>query len=141
MQGGTALVFSSSGAVESSGVTTAELAHLSGVTSGLQAQIDGITGVPALTANRAVITDGSGGLAASAATSTEVSYLSGVTSSIQTQLNNVSVSNQMFLQQYFRSLQAYRISYALDGAGRLPAAPDGDSHVQLVGNAICLKRW
>ena len=56
------------------------------------------SGVPTLTANRAVASNGSGELTASSVTATELGYLSGVTSAIQTQLNakenaNYTVSN------------------------------------------------
>lgn len=45
-------------------------------------------GLPALTANRAVVTDGAGGLASSDVTDTELNFLDGVTSSIQAQFDN-----------------------------------------------------
>jgi len=46
--------------------------------------------LPAVFANRAVITNGSNALTHSATTSTELGYVSGVTSPIQTQLNTIS---------------------------------------------------
>ncbi len=79
-------------------VTTAELGYLTGVTSAIQAQLNGkqaaITGAASsivssnLSTNKVAITDGSGKLAASTATTTELGYLVGVTSAIQTQLND-----------------------------------------------------
>lgn len=79
-------------------VTSVELGYLSGVTSALQAQLNGkqasITGAASsvvssnLTTNKVAISDGSGKLASSSVTTTELSYLAGVTSALQTQLND-----------------------------------------------------
>ena len=93
-----ALVSGSGGKVEVSAVTSAEVAHLDGVTSAIQTQLDAkqatITGAATtiddadLTASRAVVSSGSGKVAVSAVTSTELGYLDGVTSAIQTQLDS-----------------------------------------------------
>jgi len=79
-------------------VTSVELGYLSGVTSALQAQLNGkqasITGAASsvvssnLSTNKVAISDGSGKLASSSITTTELGYLGGVTSAIQTQLND-----------------------------------------------------
>jgi hypothetical protein len=70
-----------------------ELNHLVGVSSGIQAQLNGKQATINLTANRAVVSNGSGQLAVSAATATEIGHLSGVTSAIQTQLNGKLATN------------------------------------------------
>ena len=84
--------------ITNSTVTSTELGHLSGVTSGIQGQLDGkagsghahgnITNGGALgTANAVVVTDGNKYVTASTSiTTTELGYLDGVTSNIQTQL-------------------------------------------------------
>ena len=92
-----ALTSNGSGKVAVSSVTSTELGYVSGVTSGLQTQIDGkqatITGAATsitssdLTSNKALTSDGSGKVAASSVTSTELGYLSGASSAIQTQLD------------------------------------------------------
>lgn len=64
-----ALISNSSGKVAVSPVTDVELAYLDGVTSGIQAQLNG---------KQAVV---------SGVSNTEIGYLDGVTSAIQTQLN------------------------------------------------------
>ena len=83
-----------------------ELGYLSGVTSGIQEQLNSkatttavnakqntITGAATtitgnnLTIDRALISNGSGKVAVSAVTSTELGYLAGVTSGIQAQIN------------------------------------------------------
>ena len=94
-----ALESSASGKVEVSAVTTAELAHLSGVTSAIQTQLNAkqatITGAATsiddadLTASRALASDSSGKVAVSAVTATELGHLDGVTSAIQTQLDAI----------------------------------------------------
>ena len=90
---------SASGKVEVSAVTTTELAHLSGVTSAIQTQLNAkqatITGAATsiddadLTASRALASDSSGKVAVSAVTATELGHLDGVTSAIQTQLDAI----------------------------------------------------
>ena len=92
-----ALTSNASGKVAVSSVTSTELGYVSGVTSGLQTQIDGkqatITGAATsitssdLASNKALTSDGSGKVAASSVTSTELGYLSGASSAIQTQLD------------------------------------------------------
>ena len=90
--------------LDGANVSTAELNHVTGVTSGIQAQFNNlsttkqanITGAATtiddadLTVNRALLSDGSGKVAVSAVTSTELGYLDGVTSNIQTQINNIA---------------------------------------------------
>ena len=77
-------------------VTSTEASYLSGVTSGIQMQLNGkaATGhghiaaqISGLTAKRALVSDGSGVLSSSNITDTELGYLDGVSSNIQTQLN------------------------------------------------------
>ena len=92
-----ALISNISGKVDVSGVTSTELAFLSGTTSAVQTQLNAkqatITGAATtittsdLTASRAVISNASGKVAVSATTDTELGYVSGVTSAIQTQLD------------------------------------------------------
>lgn len=92
-----ALYVDANGYLVSSAVTDTELGYLSGVTSGIQSQLDAkqasITGGATtivssnLTASRALVSDSSGKVAVSAVTSTELGYLDGVTSAIQTQLD------------------------------------------------------
>jgi hypothetical protein len=101
------LQLSASAVVQTSSVTTTELAYLSGVTSAIQIQINGkvpLSGpaqlfntfeftspVPinfsGLTASRVLQLDASKNVQVSSVTTTELGYLSGVTSAIQTQLN------------------------------------------------------
>lgn len=96
-----ALVSDSSGKVAVSDVTSAEIAHLDGVTSAVQTQIDAVETrrtnnvagavstvlVNNLTFDRALQSSGSGKIEASSVLNTELGHLSGVTSAIQTQLN------------------------------------------------------
>lgn len=92
------IVSDSGGKLVVSLVTSVELGYLSGVTSALQAQLNGkqasITGAASsvvssnLTTNKVIISDGSGKLASSSVTTTELGYLAGVTSALQTQLND-----------------------------------------------------
>ena len=94
-----ALVSGSGGKVEVSAVTSAEVAHLDGVTSAIQTQLNAkqatITGAATtiddadLTASRALASDSSGKVAVSAVTATELGHLDGVTSAIQTQLDAI----------------------------------------------------
>jgi hypothetical protein len=93
-----ALVSDTNGIPTHSAVTSAELAHVSGVTSSIQTQINSkqatITGAASsivssdLTINRALVSDASGKVANSSVTSTELGYVSGVTSAIQTQIDS-----------------------------------------------------
>jgi fructose-specific component phosphotransferase system IIB-like protein len=91
-----AVTSNASGKLDVSTTTLAELGFLSGVTSGVQAQIDSkqatITGAATtivssdLTASRVLTSDASGKVAASSVTDTTLGFLD-ATSSIQTQLN------------------------------------------------------
>jgi hypothetical protein len=103
-----AVVSSASKVLASSTVTTTELAHLSGVTGGVQTNLDAripsasgaatnlsvvgltVTGQTNtdLTASRVMVTDADKKLTSSSVTATEAGYLSGVTSAIQTQLDS-----------------------------------------------------
>jgi hypothetical protein len=92
-----ALMSDGNGKVAASAVTNAELAHLTGVTGGIQAQLNGkqatISGAAStiaganLSASRALVSNSSGKVAASGVTESELGRLSGVTGAIQTQLN------------------------------------------------------
>jgi hypothetical protein len=96
------LVSNSSKTLVSSSVTSAELGYVSGVTSGIQTQLNAkeptITGAATtitgsnLTVSRALVSDASGKVAVSAVTSTELSYVTGATSNIQAQLNGKAAS-------------------------------------------------
>ena len=95
-----AVVTNAGGEIDSSVVTLAELALLSGVSSNVQTQLTGlgddkqdeITGAATtvtsanLTSDRVLLSDGSGKISASDVTATTLAYLD-PTSSIQTQLN------------------------------------------------------
>ena len=90
------LLSDGSGKVAVSAVTNTELGYLSGLTSNLQAQLNGkqptITGGATtiatnnLTINRALVSDENGKVAASAITNAELGFLSGLTGNVQTQL-------------------------------------------------------
>lgn len=115
-----ALISNGNGKVWASAVTATELGYLDGVTSGIQAQINGkqntITGAATtitssnLTANRALVSNGSGKVAVSAVTSTQLGYLSGATSNIQAQLDGKSqriiLTGQLQTTSYRRSVIA-----------------------------------
>lgn len=79
--------FDASKKLKSSSVTDVELGFLSGVTSGLQSQIDGKEPTISLAIDRAVISNGSGALSVATTTAAELDFVNGVTSSIQTQIN------------------------------------------------------
>lgn len=97
-----AVVSGEGGALAASAVTTTELGYLSGVTSGIQAQLNGkqatVTGAAstivsaALTADRVLISSASGKVAVSTVTPTQLGYLSGLTGSIQDQLSAINTS-------------------------------------------------
>jgi hypothetical protein len=88
----TVLIANAGKQIISSSITSTELGYLSGVTSNVQAQLDGkqstITGAVSsvvssdLTAERAVVSDGSGKITVSTVTSTEIGYLSGLSSNL-----------------------------------------------------------
>ena len=92
-----AVVSDAGGKIVSGAATAAELAHVSGVTSAIQAQLDGkqatVTGAATtitasnLTVSMALSSDASGKVAVATATLAELNYLSGVTSAIQAQLD------------------------------------------------------
>lgn len=80
--------FGASKELLSSSVNDTELSYLSGVTSGLQPQLDGKEPTINLTTNRAVVSNGTGGLTTSATTDTQIGYLSTTTSDVQAQIDN-----------------------------------------------------
>ena len=83
-------------------VSSAELAHINGVTSPIQTQLDSkqltITGAATsittgtLSANVVLVSTGAGKVGASTITATELGYLDNVTSNIQTQLDSFKYS-------------------------------------------------
>ena len=91
-----ALVSDANGKVAVSSVTDTELGYVSGVTSGIQSQLNSkqatITGAATsivsndLSTSKVLVSDASGKVDASTITTTELGYLSGVTSNIQTQI-------------------------------------------------------
>lgn len=92
------VVTDNTGALTTGGATSTEVGYLSGVTGGIQSQINNkqntITGAATtittadLTANRALISNASGKVAVSATVSdTELGYLDGVTSGVQGQID------------------------------------------------------
>ncbi|MBF0462511.1 MAG: hypothetical protein HQL87_14095 [Magnetococcales bacterium] len=96
---GMAVISDSLGKVAVSSTTTAtELSYVHGVTSAIQAQIDGkqatITGAATtiltsnLATNMVMVSDGSGRVAVSSITTTELSYLNNVTSDLQVQIDS-----------------------------------------------------
>lgn len=100
---GLTLVSDGAGKVAVSGVSATDLAHVSGVTSSIQNQLNSkqatVTGAATsivssnLTSNRALVSDGTGKVAVSGVSATDLSYVSGVTSSIQTQINALQIPN------------------------------------------------
>ena len=92
-----AVVSNGDGKIAVSAVTSAELAHVSGVTSGIQAQLDAkqatLSGAATtiasdnLDASRALVSNAEGKVAISDVTATEIGYLDGVSSNLQTQLD------------------------------------------------------
>lgn len=94
-----AMVSDASGKVAASTVTSTELGYVSGVTSGIQSQINSkqatLTGAATsiasanLVASKALVSDVSGKVAASTITATELEYLSGAASNLQNQINTI----------------------------------------------------
>lgn len=88
------MISDGSGKVTTSPVTVVELSYLTGTTSNIQSQIDGIAalsgGVTALPASKLLVSDASGKVTTSTVTTTEVGYISGLTSPIQAQLNTIT---------------------------------------------------
>ncbi len=76
--------------------------------------------MPALTANRALISNGSGVVSPSNVTATELDYLSGVTAAVQTQINSKAASNNA----------------ALTGVPTAPTAANGTNSNQLATTAF-----
>ena len=85
-------------------VTSTEASYLSGVTSGIQMQLNGkaATGhghnaaqIAGLTPKRALVSDGSGIVSSSNITDAELGYLDGVSSNIQTQLNGKADASEL----------------------------------------------
>ncbi len=113
-----ALFSDSSGKIAVSDITSTELGHLDGVTSGIQTQIDSkqdtITGAATtiddtnLATERALISNSSGKVAVSAVTSTEVSYLDGVTGSVQNQID----SKQNIAEPHSATAISYTVTVA-----------------------------
>jgi len=95
-----AVVSDASGKVAAATVSAVELGYLSGVTSGVQSQLDSkqITGAAStiatsnLSASRALVSDAGGKVAAATVSAVELGYLSGVTSPVQSQLDSKSAS-------------------------------------------------
>ena len=96
-QASSAIVSDAAGMLSASVATASEIAFLSGVTSPVQAQLDGkqplVTGAAAtvteykLFPHAVLVSDANGDIAHSPTTATELSYVHGVTSAIQTQLD------------------------------------------------------
>ena len=107
-------------------VSASELNYMDGVTSNVQAQLDGkqssITGGAStiassnLTANRALVSNANGKVGVSLVTATELGYLDGVTSNIQTQLNDKAA--------YSHNHSAAHITSGIMDAARLPDASE-----------------
>lgn len=114
-----AVVSDSSGKIDISPTTSAELAFVSGVTSAIQDQLNGkqatVTGGASsitsanLAVNRALTSDASGKVAVSATTDTELGFVSGVTSAIQTQLSGKEPSiTSGTTSQYWRGDKSFQ---------------------------------
>lgn len=107
-----AVVTDANGLPSASATTAAEIAHVNGVTSAIQTQLNakapsasptftGTVTTP-VTASRALVTGASSELAASATTATELGYVNGVTSAIQTQLNAKAATSAI---KYYQVVQ------------------------------------
>ena len=90
-----AIVSTGANTIKSTTVTETELGYLSGVTSGIQGQLNSktsntgdITSASNLTSARAVVASGNKQIKTTDVTETELGYLSGASSNVQTQLNN-----------------------------------------------------
>jgi fructose-specific component phosphotransferase system IIB-like protein len=114
-----AVVSDSSGKIDISPTTSAELAFVSGVTSVIQDQLNNkqatvIGGASTITSanlavNRALTSDAGGKVAVSATTDTELGYVSGVTSAIQTQLGSKEPSiTSGTTSQYWRGDKSFQ---------------------------------
>ena len=107
-------------------VSASELNYMDGVTSNVQAQLDGkqssITGGAStiassnLTANRALVSNANGKVGVSLVTATELGYLDGVTSNIQDQLDDKAA--------YSHNHSAAHITSGIMDAARLPDASE-----------------
>lgn len=107
-------------------VSASELNYMDGVTSNVQAQLDGkqssITGGAStiassnLTANRALVSNANGKVGVSLVTATELGYLDGVTSNIQDQLDDKAA--------YSHNHSASHITSGIMDAARLPDASE-----------------
>lgn len=91
-----AVVSNASGKLAASSVTSAELGHLSGVTSGIQSQLDG----KSATGHTHTISDISG----VTASVTEINFLVGVDSSIQDQIDGKAASSHTHPQSAITNL-------------------------------------
>lgn len=128
----TALISGASKEITSSPTTAAELAFLSGVTSGVQAQLDAkqatITGAATtivssnLTASRALSSDASGKVAVATTTLAELNFVNGVTSAIQTQLNAKQATITGAATTITSSDLALSRAVVSDGSGKIAAA-------------------
>jgi len=99
-----ALVSNTDGKIVASNITSGEINHLSGVTSGIQTQIDSkqpnLTGAATtiatdnLTISRVLVSNTNGKIIVSDITTSELDHLDGVTSNIQNQIDSkLSVTN------------------------------------------------
>lgn len=138
--------------------TLAELAHLSGARSNLQAQIDSIGGVGSITgaitpyltsnaiANRVIISDPIGKQGTSVVTTTELNILSGLTASTG-DLNNTSGSSGNFQSQInskANSSVLINAGGALSGGGDLTSSRTlsvnvDNSTIEISSNALRIK--
>ena len=124
-----ALVSDASGKLTVSATTSTELGYVSGVTSAIQTQLNGlqplITGaassivVSALPTSVVVVTDASGTISSSSTTATEIGYVRGLTSAVQTQLNAKQATLTGAVTSYLSSNAAPSMAVATDASGKL----------------------
>ena len=154
-----ALINNASGVISESNVTDTELAYLSGVTSSVQAQINGklstvtnanvaaaagiaLSKLAAVTANRALKSDASGVIVPAGVTSTELEYLAGVHTNIQTQFSgkvstslprgNILIGNSLGAAVAMSVKDSGKILVG-NGTDALPVSVSGDATLSSAG--------
>ena len=154
-----ALINNASGVISESNVTDTELAYLSGVTSSVQAQINGklstvtnanvaaaagiaLSKLATVTANRALKSDASGVIVPAGVTSTELEYLAGVHTNIQTQFSgkvstslprgNILIGNSLGAAVAMSVKDSGKILVG-NGTDALPVSVSGDATLSSAG--------
>ena len=124
-----AMVTDGSGKLFTSGTTASEIGFVSGVTSGIQAQLNSlqplVTGAAttiiesALPSSVVVVSDAAGKISSSTTSASEISYVHGVTSPLQTQLNSKQGTISGALTSYITENAGANLVIVADGAGKL----------------------